>query len=39
MLRKLHSPVEVWKILKTAFQAVSEAAIDAKLSKLHAIQL
>lgn len=32
-------PIETWKILKETFQAVREAATDAKLCKVQIVQL
>lgn len=38
-VRKVRCPTEAWNKLRTMFQAVSEASIDAKLTKLQNIQM
>lgn len=38
MVRKIPCPAEEWHLLKSTYQAVSEAVIDAKWSKLHTIK-
>lgn len=38
-IRKARCPTEAWNKLRTMFQAVSEASIDAKLTKLQNIQM
>lgn len=39
VVRKVRCPAKAWKLLRTMFQAVSEASIDAKLSALQSIRL
>lgn len=38
-VRRERCPVKVCKVLNTMFQAISEASMDAWLSKLHIVEL
>lgn len=39
IVRKVRCPAKAWELLRTMFQAASEASIDAKLSALQSIRL